>query len=73
MGLGRHSPAALRFIPSGAVCHGGCVAQLGDAWRVLGAAITRSYARGQVVPGSVVLAHLRIVGEGVTVQRVCLS
>lgn len=29
--------------------------------------------RGQVVPGSVTLAHLQIVGEGVAVQRVCLS
>lgn len=62
-------------IPTGAVCQGGCVAQLGHAWHVPEAAVTRSCGRGQgqVAPGSVAVPHLSIVGEGVAVQRVCLS
>lgn len=55
------------------VLSGGLSWSLGDARHILEAAVTRSCGRGQVVPGSVTWAHLRIVGEGVAVQSVCLS
>lgn len=54
---------------SDAVCQEGFIVQLRDAQRVTGAAISRSFGRGRLVPGSVVPARLRLRGEEAIVQR----